>query len=46
MRRFAISLAVGAILFFSLAASARQVNPPGDMVIGSGSLNPIVEDLD
>jgi predicted enzyme related to lactoylglutathione lyase len=46
MRRFAISLAVGAILFFSLAASARQVNPPGDVVIGSGSFSPIVEDLD
>jgi catechol 2,3-dioxygenase-like lactoylglutathione lyase family enzyme len=46
MRRFAISLAICAILFFSFAALARQANPPGDVVIGSGSFSPIVKDLD
>ncbi len=46
MRRFTISLAMCAILFFSLDASARQANQPGDVVIGSGSFSPIVKDLD
>lgn len=46
MRLSTIAFAFGAVFVFAAAGFARQTNPPGDVVIGSGSFSPIVKDLD
>ena len=46
MRLLTISLALCAVLIGCVCGLAQQANPPGDVVIGSGSFSPIVKDVD